>query len=56
MVAQASQNPSYCGSQIGKAKSQKGCLVARIARLARVAPPRHAGPPGHGDGTVGKGV
>ena len=35
MVAQTVENPLNCGSQKGKAKSQKSRLVARIARLVR---------------------
>ena len=34
MVAQAARNPSYCGSQKAKAKSQKARLVARLVRQA----------------------
>ena len=37
MVTKANENPLNCGSQKGKAKSQKGHLVARIARLVRQA-------------------
>ena len=35
MVVQTVENPLNCGSQKGKAKSQKSRLVARIARLVR---------------------
>ncbi len=34
MVARASENPSYCGSQTGKAKLPKPRLVARLVRQA----------------------
>jgi integrase len=37
MDTQVEQNPSDCGSRTGKAKSGKGRLVARIARLVRQA-------------------
>jgi hypothetical protein len=37
MMPQAPENPSDCGSQNAKAKSQKTRLIAKLARFVRKA-------------------